>query len=81
MRLTFESAKELLPLLIGIGFAVGAFSGLFGTGGGFLIVPGLVFATGMPLTSAIGTSLVAVSAFGDVRLMRHQHDGKARFMI
>ena len=64
VRLTAENAKELLPLLLGIGFAVGAFSGFFGIGGGFLIVPGLILATGMPLTSAIGTSLVAITAFG-----------------
>ena len=64
VRLTADTAKELLPLLLGIGFAVGLFSGFFGIGGGFLIVPGLMLATGMPLTSAIGTSLVAVSAFG-----------------
>ncbi len=64
IRLTKHTAKELLPLLLGIGFAVGAFSGFFGIGGGFLIVPGLILATGMPLQYAIGTSLVAVSAFG-----------------
>lgn len=64
VRLTSETAKELLPLLLGIGFTVGAFSGFFGIGGGFLIVPGLILATGMPLTSAIGTSLVAITAFG-----------------
>ena len=64
VRLTQESAPELLPHLIGIGFGVGGFSGLFGIGGGFLIVPGLILATGMPLLAAIGTSLVAVSAFG-----------------
>ena len=64
VRLTADSAEELLPLLLAIGFAVGAFSGFFGIGGGFLIVPGLIVATGMPLTSAIGTSLIAVAAFG-----------------
>jgi uncharacterized membrane protein YfcA len=64
VRLTTETAKELLPLLLGIGFVVGVFSGFFGIGGGFLIVPGLILATGMPLTSAIGTSLVAITAFG-----------------
>jgi uncharacterized membrane protein YfcA len=64
VRLTSATAQELLPLLIWIGFGVGAFSGFFGIGGGFLIVPGLILATGMPLTYAIGTSLVAVSAFG-----------------
>lgn len=52
------------PALLGTGLAVGALSGFFGIGGGFLIVPGLVFATGMPMLQAIGTSLVAVTAFG-----------------
>lgn len=64
VRLTTHTARELLPSLLGIGFAVGLLSGFFGIGGGFLIVPGLILATGMPMTSAIGTSLVAVSAFG-----------------
>jgi len=64
VRLTADTAQELLPLLLGIGFVVGILSGFFGIGGGFLIVPGLMFATGMPLTFAIGTSLVAVAALG-----------------
>ena len=43
---------------------VGVLSGFFGIGGGFLIVPGLLFSTGMPLICAIGSSLLAVGAFG-----------------
>ena len=62
--LTWESSPRLLPRLIGIGFGAGMMSGFFGIGGGFLIVPGLVAATGMPLLYAIGSSLVAVTAFG-----------------
>jgi uncharacterized membrane protein YfcA len=42
----------------------GLASGFFGIGGGFLIVPGLMAATGMPMISAIGSSLLAVGAFG-----------------
>jgi uncharacterized protein len=49
---------------LGLGAATGVFSGFFGIGGGFLIVPGLVAATGMPMLNAIGSSLLAVSAFG-----------------
>ncbi len=64
VELTRESMGKLLPLLIGIGFAVGALSGFFGIGGGFLIVPGLMGATTMPLINAIGSSLVSVTAFG-----------------
>lgn len=62
--LTWESSPRLLPRLVGIGFGAGMMSGFFGIGGGFLIVPGLVAATGMPLLYAIGSSLVAVTAFG-----------------
>jgi uncharacterized membrane protein YfcA len=43
---------------------VGALSGFFGIGGGFLIVPGLLFSTGMPMICAIGSSLLAVGTFG-----------------
>lgn len=64
VRLQRASAGRLLPWLLGIGLSVGALSGFFGIGGGFLIVPGLMFATGMPIANAIGTSLVAVAAFG-----------------
>ncbi|MCM2292089.1 sulfite exporter TauE/SafE family protein [Allorhizobium sp. BGMRC 0089] len=44
--------------------ATGAASGFFGIGGGFLIVPGLMLATGMPMVNAVGTSLMAVTTFG-----------------
>ena len=64
IRLSFSTARQLLPLLLAIGFGVGALSGFFGIGGGFLIVPGLMLATGMPIAYAIGTSLVAVTVFG-----------------
>ena len=64
VRLSMATARQLLPLLLGIGFAVGALSGFFGIGGGFLIVPGLMLATGMPIANAIGTSLVAITLFG-----------------
>ena len=46
------------------GLAVGLLSGFFGIGGGFLIVPGLILATGMPMISAVGTSLFSVGVFG-----------------
>jgi uncharacterized protein len=52
------------PRIIGIGFLVGALSGFFGIGGGFLVVPGLVAATSMTMIVAIGSSLVSVTAFG-----------------
>jgi uncharacterized membrane protein YfcA len=59
-----ECTHEKAPKVFGYGFVTGIFSGFFGIGGGFLIVPGLIGSTGMPILNAIGTSLVAVTVFG-----------------
>lgn len=59
-----ETAKDLLPRLGGMGVTVGVLSGFFGIGGGFLIVPGLMASARMPMIMAVGSSLVAVTAFG-----------------
>lgn len=56
--------REIAPRIVGFGLATGAFSGFFGIGGGFLIVPGLMAASDMMMINAVGTSLVAVTAFG-----------------
>lgn len=64
VRLTSDTAPRLLPLLMSYGVGVGALAGFFGIGGGFLVVPGIVAATGMPLIFAIGSSLVSVFSFG-----------------
>lgn len=64
LRLTRDSARHLLPRLVVIGLGAGTLAGFFGIGGGFLIVPGLILATGMPMVNAVASSLVGVSAFG-----------------
>ena len=45
---------------IGIGIAAGLLSGLFGIGGGIIIVPALVLALGFSQHKAQGTSLMAL---------------------
>ncbi len=59
-RLSPSIAAKLTPLGLGTGLA----SGFFGIGGGFLIVPGLMLASGMPLANAAASSLVSVAIFG-----------------
>ena len=53
-----------MPAIVSLGLATGTMSGFFGIGGGFLIVPALMLATGMPIMNAVTSSLVAVTAFG-----------------
>ncbi|MFD2081636.1 hypothetical protein SAMN05421678_12843 [Actinopolymorpha cephalotaxi] len=53
--------QTCLPKAIATGAVVGFLTGLFGVGGGFLIVPALVLLLGLPMTAAVGTSLVIVA--------------------
>lgn len=50
--------------LMVIGGLVGCLAGFFGIGGGFLVVPGIMMGSGMPILNAIGSSLLSVSLFG-----------------
>lgn len=64
-------------LLAGIGLLTGILSGLFGVGGGFVIVPALVMFSGMGIQRAIGTSLLAItliSAAGTTSHLLAGHD-------
>lgn len=81
VRLTVESARKLLPALLGTGFGVGALSGFFGIGGGFLVVPGLIGATSMPILNAVGSSLVSVTAFGVTTAVSYALDGLVDWRI
>lgn len=50
------------PAMIIAGGAVGIIAGIAGAGGGFLIIPALILFTGMPMKTAVPTSLVIVAA-------------------
>jgi uncharacterized membrane protein YfcA len=57
LRLTSRCAVVLVLL----GLATGLIAGMFGVGGGFVIVPALVLMTHMSMQRAIGTSLVVIA--------------------
>jgi uncharacterized membrane protein YfcA len=48
-------------LLAVVGVLTGVLSGLFGVGGGFVIVPALVLYSGMAIHRAVGTSLLVIT--------------------
>ena len=53
------------------GFAVGALTGFFGVGGGFMIVPVLTLWLGMGFRRAVATSLVIITISGSAALVSH----------
>ncbi len=60
VHLTPTMVLKLAP----VGLITGLAAGFFGIGGGFLIAPGLMAATGMTLANAGASSLVSVALFG-----------------
>jgi uncharacterized membrane protein YfcA len=72
--------RRLNPWRLGvIGLATGMLSGFYGIGGGFLVVPGLILGTGMPTIAAIGSSLVAVGAFGMTTALNYAVSGMVQW--
>jgi len=61
-QLRFTAPCALVLALVGL--CTGFLSGLFGVGGGFLIVPALILVTRMGVHGAVGTSLLIISAIG-----------------
>jgi uncharacterized protein len=60
---TPEHPSEDLPVgrILLEGAVVGAVTGLVGAGGGFLVVPALVLLGGLPMATAVGTSLLVIA--------------------
>ncbi len=63
------------------GFVVGLVSGYFGIGGGFLIVPALMFSSGLCIARAIGTSLISVGTFGVASGLEYAAFGDTLFLV
>ncbi len=64
------------PKIAAQGLVVGALTGLVGAGGGFLIVPALVFLAGLSMHEAVGTSLLVItmnSGAGIAGQLAHVH--------
>ena len=74
-------SKAAIAKVVGTGLLVGLMAGFFGIGGGFLIVPGLILSTGMPMIYAVGTSLLAVGTFGLTTAINYSLSGMVNWPI
>ncbi len=66
-----------LPRDLVAGAAVGVVTGFFGVGGGFLIVPTLAIALAFTMRTAVGTSLVIITATSLLGLAAHLLAGRS----
>jgi uncharacterized protein len=65
-----NAPKSWLVIAMG-GAGVGVLTGLLGVGGGFLVVPALVILVGLPMSQAVGTSLLVIAANSTAGLLGH----------
>jgi uncharacterized membrane protein YfcA len=61
--------------VVGAGLGVGLLTGFLGVGGGFLIVPALTLFAGLPIRTAIGTSLLVIALNAAAGLAGHIRHG------
>ncbi len=68
-------------VVIASGFGLGFLTGFLGVGGGFLIVPVLVFVLGLSMRAAIATSLFVIALNSASGLATHAFDGSIDWSI
>ncbi|NKE44753.1 sulfite exporter TauE/SafE family protein [Roseomonas frigidaquae] len=61
-KMRFRKSRLYISVIppLGIGFAIGVLSAIMGVGGGFMLVPAMIYLLGMPTAVVIGTSLFQV---------------------
>ncbi len=68
----YASGLYLSPLApLGLGFVAGVLTVLLGVGGGFILVPAMIYLLGMAARVVVGTSLVMILAVSAVTTMVH----------
>jgi len=62
LKMRFRRSKLYISALLpmGIGFLVGVLAAIMGVGGGFIMVPAMIYLLGMPTSVVIGTSLFQI---------------------
>ncbi|MFN6548697.1 sulfite exporter TauE/SafE family protein [Mycolicibacterium nivoides] len=73
--------RRCAPRSIPVGLAVGVLTGLFGVGGGFLIIPALVMMLGVEMSVAVGTSLLIITANSAAGVLSHLHDATVDWVL
>ncbi len=73
LKMRFRKSKLYISafLPMGIGFLVGLLAAIMGVGGGFIMVPAMIYLVGMPTAAVIGTSLFQIIFVTAIVTMLH----------
>ena len=70
-----------LWIVLAIGFFIGTLSGLIGVGGGFIMVPSLVYVIGLSSFMAVGTDLFQIVFSASYGALRHTMSGNVIILV
>jgi uncharacterized membrane protein YfcA len=72
-KIRFRKSRLYISILlpIGIGMLVGILSGIMGVGGGFIMVPAMIYILGMPTNVVVGTSLFQIIFVTSLATINH----------
>ena len=74
-KIKFRKSHLYISIIppIFIGFVVGVLSSIMGVGGGFILVPAMIYILGMPTQVVIGTSLLQIVFVTSVSTVMHSY--------
>ena len=74
-KIKFRKSHLYISIIppIFIGFVVGVLSSIMGVGGGFILVPAMIYILGMPTQVVIGTSLLQIVFVTSVSTIMHSY--------
>lgn len=78
LKMRFRTSRLYISALlpVGIGFLVGILAALMGVGGGFFLVPAMIYLLGMPVSIVIGTSLYQITVVAGATTFLHAITGQ-----
>ena len=83
VKMRFQRSKLYIsaipPFLVGV--LVGVLAAIMGVGGGFIMVPAMIYLLGMPTNVAVGTSLFQITCMTAVTTLLHSVQNQAVDMV
>ncbi len=73
LKVRFRKSGLYISVLppLGVGVAVGVLAAIMGVGGGFIMVPAMIYLLGMPTKVVIGTSLFQIAVVSAFTTLMH----------
>jgi uncharacterized membrane protein YfcA len=78
LKLRFHRSRLYISALtpLGLGFLVGILASIMGVGGGFLMIPAMIYLIGMPTAVVVGTSLFQITFVTGVTTFLHAYNNQ-----